>query len=211
MRRFGARGRRHLRIVVPTRRRSGPLGGPGTATLGPTGQYSSRQAAYDLKKLRGKTLVHKIGKSRRYEAPAQGLRTLVALGLLRDKVLKPVQRNRNPAGDRPATTTVWSPLLQPPTRNASSVQNIENLRVNGSTTNCRSKTGKCLFQSLPVDTTTGNAATVQNSGGVCVGLLRRPDIESLMFGAQPLSQRDGVRSLLDTPGTPRPCPSLRRK
>jgi hypothetical protein len=57
--------------------------------------YQSRQAAYDLKKLRGKKLVHKIGKSRLYEAPAEGLRTLVALGLLRDKVLKPVLRNRN--------------------------------------------------------------------------------------------------------------------
>ncbi len=57
--------------------------------------YRPRQAAYDLKKLRGKKLVSKIGKSRLYEAPAEGLRTLVALGLLRDKVLKPVLRNRN--------------------------------------------------------------------------------------------------------------------
>ena len=57
--------------------------------------YQARQAAYDLKKLRGKQLVSKIGKSRRYEVRAEGLRTLVALGLLRDKVLKPVLRNRN--------------------------------------------------------------------------------------------------------------------
>jgi len=57
--------------------------------------YRPRQAAYDLKKLRGKKLVSKIGKSRLYEAPAEGLRTLLALGLLRDKVLKPVLRNRN--------------------------------------------------------------------------------------------------------------------
>jgi hypothetical protein len=60
--------------------------------------YQPRQAAYDLKKLRGKMLVRKIGKSRLYEAPAEGLRTLVALGMLRDKVLKPVLRNRNLQG-----------------------------------------------------------------------------------------------------------------
>ena len=63
--------------------------------------YQPRQAAYDLKKLRGKTLVCKIGKSRLYEAPAEGLRTLVALGMLRDKVLKPVLRIRNLQGPPP--------------------------------------------------------------------------------------------------------------
>src|SRR5205814_9725352 len=60
--------------------------------------YQPRQAAYDLKKLRGKKMVNKIGKSRRYEAPTEALRTLVALGLLCDKVLKPVLRNRNLQG-----------------------------------------------------------------------------------------------------------------
>jgi hypothetical protein len=57
--------------------------------------YQPRHAAYDLKKLRGKALVRKVGASRRYEVPADGLRTLVALGMLCDKVLKPVLRNRN--------------------------------------------------------------------------------------------------------------------
>ena len=66
-----------------------------------TEDYQPRQAAYDLKKLRGKTLVRKIGKNRLYEAPAEGLRTLVALGLLREKVLKPVLRNRNLQGPPP--------------------------------------------------------------------------------------------------------------
>lgn len=65
--------------------------------------YQPRQAAYDLKKLRGKKLVMKIGHSRRYEAPAEGMRTLVALGMLRDKVLKPVLRNRNLQGPPPRT------------------------------------------------------------------------------------------------------------
>jgi hypothetical protein len=63
--------------------------------------YQPRQAAYDLKKLRGKKFVTKIGKSRLYETPAEGLRTMVALGMLRDKVLKPVLRNRNPQGPPP--------------------------------------------------------------------------------------------------------------
>jgi len=63
--------------------------------------YQPRQAAYDLKKLRGKMLLCKIGKSRLYEAPAEGLRTLVALGMLRDKVLKPVLRIRNLQGPPP--------------------------------------------------------------------------------------------------------------
>lgn len=66
-------------------------------------EYQSRQAAYDLKKLRGKALVHKIGKSRLYEAPAEALRTLVGLGMLRDKVLKPVLRNRNLQGPPPSS------------------------------------------------------------------------------------------------------------
>ena len=64
-------------------------------------EYRSRQAAYDLKKLRGKTLVRKIGRSHLYEAPAKGLRMLVALGLQREKVLKPVLRNRNLDGRPP--------------------------------------------------------------------------------------------------------------
>lgn len=65
--------------------------------------YQPRQAAYDLKKLRGKAMVKKIGKSRRYQAPAEGLQTLVALGMLREKVLKPVLRNRNLQGPPPRT------------------------------------------------------------------------------------------------------------
>ena len=67
----------------------------------PAEEYQPRHAAYDLKKLRGKKLLAKIGKSRLYEAPPEGLRTLVALGMLRDKVLKPVLRNRNLQGPPP--------------------------------------------------------------------------------------------------------------
>jgi hypothetical protein len=52
--------------------------------------YTPRQAAYDLKKLRGKNLVRKIDNSRRYEPVPQGLQNMAALFILREKVLKPV-------------------------------------------------------------------------------------------------------------------------
>jgi hypothetical protein len=53
-------------------------------------QYLPRHASYDLKKLRGKHWVHKIGKSRRYEPDPEGLKTMTALLTLREKVIKPV-------------------------------------------------------------------------------------------------------------------------
>lgn len=52
--------------------------------------YTPRQAAYDLKKLRGKNLVRKIENSRRYEPVPEGLREMAALLILREKVIKPV-------------------------------------------------------------------------------------------------------------------------
>lgn len=53
-------------------------------------EYRPRNAAYDLKKLRGKQLVGRIGSSRRYEAAPQGLRSMTALVVLRDKVIQPL-------------------------------------------------------------------------------------------------------------------------
>jgi len=52
--------------------------------------YTARHAAYDLKKLRGKGWVLKIGSSRRYQVPPQSLRLMAALLTLRDKVIQPV-------------------------------------------------------------------------------------------------------------------------
>jgi hypothetical protein len=61
------------------------------ARLGvPTSQYTVRQAAYDLKKLRGKNAVHPVGTSRRYETVPEGLQAMAALLVLREKVIKPV-------------------------------------------------------------------------------------------------------------------------
>jgi hypothetical protein len=52
--------------------------------------YHGRKAAYDLRKLRGKSLVQRIGQSRRYRVRRPGIRTLAGLRVLREKVLKPV-------------------------------------------------------------------------------------------------------------------------
>jgi hypothetical protein len=73
--------------------------------------YTSRKAAYDLKKLRGKNVICRVGKSRRYEIVPDGLRAVIALLVLRDKVIKPVlagagkprrgrkHKNQNPIDD----------------------------------------------------------------------------------------------------------------
>ena len=52
--------------------------------------YTARQAAYDIKKLRGKQLLYKIEHSRRYRVSPAGLRTMAALLVLREKVIKPL-------------------------------------------------------------------------------------------------------------------------
>jgi hypothetical protein len=52
--------------------------------------YAARKAAYDLRKLRGKSLVERIVKTRRYRVRRPGIRTLAALLILREQVIKPV-------------------------------------------------------------------------------------------------------------------------
>jgi hypothetical protein len=81
--------------------------------------YGVRQAAYDLKKLRAKQLVEKPGHARRYQVLDEGLRTITALVVLREHVLKPLlaAASRPSAGDpvrrklgrKPKT---WSPIDQ---------------------------------------------------------------------------------------------------
>jgi len=53
-------------------------------------EYGTRQAAYDLLKIRGKGWVAKVAKSRRYLPCVEGLQTMSALLILREKVIKPV-------------------------------------------------------------------------------------------------------------------------
>ena len=59
-----------------------------------TGQnsYTTRQAVYDLRKLRGKCLADKPGRTRRYHVPLQAARTIAALLALRDHVIGPHPR-----------------------------------------------------------------------------------------------------------------------
>jgi hypothetical protein len=68
--------------------------------------YTVRQAAYDLRKLRGKKLIVKPGRGRRYEIPADAARTVTGLISLRDHVIAPVLAGvRKPVGRRPSTYT----------------------------------------------------------------------------------------------------------
>jgi len=62
--------------------------------------YGPRRAAYDLKKLRAKNIVQRIGQTRRYQSTSSGLRAMVALVVLRSKAIKPqalVSRRATPA------------------------------------------------------------------------------------------------------------------
>ena len=76
-----------------------------------TGQasYTIRQAAYDLRKLRGKNLIAKPGRSRRYQTPPPAARTIAALLALRDQVIAPILAGvRSPRmGRKPA---IWTPV-----------------------------------------------------------------------------------------------------
>jgi hypothetical protein len=52
--------------------------------------YIVRQAGYDLRKLRGKRLVDKPGRTRRYHVPRLAARTIAALLTPRDQVIAPI-------------------------------------------------------------------------------------------------------------------------
>jgi hypothetical protein len=67
--------------------------------------YTVRQAAYDLRKLRGKQLVVKPGRTHRYRVPGQAARTIAALLALRDQVIAPILAGiRRPGPGRPPKT-----------------------------------------------------------------------------------------------------------
>ena len=53
-----------------------------------SGGYGPRQAAYDLKKLRGKEMVER--QDRRYQTTSAGLRAIAALVVLREKAIRPL-------------------------------------------------------------------------------------------------------------------------
>jgi len=67
--------------------------------------YTVQQAAYDLRKLRGKQLVTKPPRTRRYHVPEQAARTIAALLTLRDQVIAPILAGiRRPGPGRPPRT-----------------------------------------------------------------------------------------------------------
>jgi hypothetical protein len=104
-----------------------------------TGQtdYTIRQAAYDLRKLRGKDLIAKPGRSRRYHVLPPAARTIAALLALREQVISPIL-----AG-------IHSPRMgRKPTHWTRIDRDYETLRINMQT----------LFHDLGLTTTTGAAA-----------------------------------------------------
>jgi hypothetical protein len=52
--------------------------------------YTIRQGAYDLRKLRGKGLAVKPGRTRCYQIPPEPARTIAALLALRDQIIAPI-------------------------------------------------------------------------------------------------------------------------
>jgi hypothetical protein len=79
--------------------------------------YDARRAAYNIKKLRGKDLLSKLPKSRRYSVPQQDVRTIGALVIIREKLLRPIL-----AGIR-------KPTICPKPRNCTPIgQHYENMR-----------------------------------------------------------------------------------
>jgi len=64
--------------------------------------YTVRQAAYDLRKFRGKGLVMKPGRSRRYRVPPDAARTMTALTVLRDQVIGPILAGAACPGEEPS-------------------------------------------------------------------------------------------------------------
>ena len=69
--------------------------------------YTVRQTAYDLKKLRGKGLITKLDRTRRYQVQPSAMRAIAALFILRDHVIAPILAGlRSPRlGRKPATWT----------------------------------------------------------------------------------------------------------
>jgi hypothetical protein len=106
--------------------------------------YSVRQAAYDLRKLRGKQLVIKPGRTRRYHITEIAARTITALLTLREKVIAPLIAGiRTPRRGRPPKN--WTTIdrdYEALRRNMQTLLNdlgITTKATAASTTTCRSR------------------------------------------------------------------------
>jgi hypothetical protein len=106
--------------------------------------YSVRQGAYDLRKLRGKQLVIKPGRTRRYHLPEAAARTITALLTIRDKVIAPLAAGiRTPRwGGMPKNWTAIDRDYETLRRDMQTLLNhlgIATKATARSTTNCRSR------------------------------------------------------------------------
>src|SRR6266851_8084162 len=74
----------------------------------PDGDYTPRQAVYDLKKLRAKNLITKVGRSRRYQLMPPSMRAVTALLVLRQHVIAPLLAGARipPRASKPTTWTL---------------------------------------------------------------------------------------------------------
>jgi len=72
-----------------------------------TTDYHSRQASYDLKKFRAKNLVQKIGESHRYEATENGLQSITAFLILRNKILIPLLAGAEKRVEKKPSTNIY--------------------------------------------------------------------------------------------------------
>lgn len=52
--------------------------------------YNRRKASYDMNKLRGKEIIERIPRARRYSCKTTGIETLTALIILREKIIRPI-------------------------------------------------------------------------------------------------------------------------
>ena len=79
--------------------------------IGPAA-YSNRQAAYDLKKFRGKGALVKIDKKRAYRVNDDALRAMVAYIVLHDKVILPILGACNAAVQQPPSAGIEQHIMQ---------------------------------------------------------------------------------------------------
>jgi hypothetical protein len=105
--------------------------------------YRVRQGAYDLRQLRGKQLVLKPGRTRRYHVPEAAALTITALVTLRDKVIAPLAAGiQTPRRGRPPRN--WTNIdrdydtLRPDMQTLLNHFGIATKATARSTTSCRS-------------------------------------------------------------------------
>jgi hypothetical protein len=87
-----------------------PAGSPSPSTpprsaRSPQDGDTTRKAAYDLRKLRGKQLISQPGRTRRYHVPADSARIIAALFALCEHVIAPI-----PAG---SAALAWAGTAMP--------------------------------------------------------------------------------------------------